>query len=177
MMGSRERGVSICFTTWSADADRFGTLNEIASPIVPTGTIRVTLAGEVWPAVVQFASAGVSRSGGCDGRCRLLAEAELGPVAPHPMEDDGELARNRHAGPRHATVFGDLHPPGAQARPFARARQQGMGRLVECSTGQFVAAAADLALDVGLARLVARRCQAQDAPRRSGTVGTAPAHR
>ena len=63
MMGSGERGVSICFTTWSADADRFGSLNEIASPIVPTGTIRVTLAGEVWPAVVPFDRAGVSGLG------------------------------------------------------------------------------------------------------------------
>ncbi|SFH16719.1 hypothetical protein SAMN05192565_1771, partial [Methylobacterium gossipiicola] len=36
------------------------TLNEIAPPIVPTGTIRVTLAGEVWPAVVPFDWAGVS---------------------------------------------------------------------------------------------------------------------
>ena len=114
MMGSGERGVSICFTTWSADADRFGTVNEIASPIVPTGTIRVTLAGEVWPAVVQFASAGVSRSGSCNGQCRRLAKAELGSVAPHPLENDGELARDGHAGPRHATMLGDLHAPGAQ---------------------------------------------------------------
>ena len=120
MMGSGERGVSICFTTWTAGAGRFETLNEIASPIVPTGTIRVTLAGEVWPAVVPFDRAGVSgSSGGRDGRRRLLAKAELGPVAPHPVQNDGELARDGHAGPCHATMLGDLHPPGAQARPFA----------------------------------------------------------
>ena len=95
MMGSGERSVSICFTTWSADADRFGTLNEIASPIVPTGTIRVTLAGEVWPAVVLFDRAGVSGSReGSDGGCRLLAKAELSPVVPHPVQNDGELARD-----------------------------------------------------------------------------------
>ena len=115
MMGSGERRVSICFTTWSATADRLGTLNEIASPIVPTGTIRVTLAGEVWPAVVQFDQTGVCRLGGRDGSRRLLAEAELGLVAPHPVQDDSELARDRHTGPRHASVLGDLHAPGAQA--------------------------------------------------------------
>lgn len=120
MMGSGERGVSICFTTWTAGAGRFETLNEIASPIVPTGTIRVTLAGEVWPAVVLFDRAGVSgSSGGRDRRCRRLAKAELGLVAPHPVQNDGELACDGHASPRHATMLGNLHPPGAQARPFA----------------------------------------------------------
>jgi hypothetical protein len=133
MMGSGEQGVSICFTTWSADADRFGTLNEIASPIVPTGTIRVTLAGEVWPGVVPFDGAGVSRScEGSDGGRRLLAKAELSPVAPHPVQDDGELARDRHAGPRHATMLGNLHVPGTQARLFAATRQ----RSVNCRYGR-----------------------------------------
>ena len=119
MMGSGEQGVSICFTTWPACADRLGALNEIASPIVPTGTIRITLAGEVWP-VVWFDQTGVSRLGGRDGHHWLLAEAELGLVAPHPVQDNGELARDRYAGTRHAPGLGDLHAPGAQARPFAR---------------------------------------------------------
>lgn len=61
----------------------------------------------------------------------------------------------------HAPCLGGLHPPGAQARPFACAYQRAMGRLVERRAGQFVAAAADLADDVGLARLVAGRCQAE----------------
>lgn len=145
-MGSGERGVSFCFTTWTAGAGRFETLNGIASPIVPTGTIRVTLAGDVWRARVWFASAGVSGScEGSDGGHRLLAEAERGLVAPHPV----------------------------QARPFARARQQGMGRLVERGAGQLVAAAADLALDIGLARLIAGRCQTKmrtDIPRVPGPL-------
>jgi hypothetical protein len=52
MMGSGERNVSICFATLRAGARRLETLNEIASPIVPTGTIWFTLAGEfcVWSA-------------------------------------------------------------------------------------------------------------------------------
>ena len=45
MMGSGERGVSICFTTLQACALRLWTLNEIAWPIVPTGTIRFALSG------------------------------------------------------------------------------------------------------------------------------------
>jgi hypothetical protein len=79
MMGSAGRGVSICFTTLRALALRFGTLNEIASPIVPTGTIRFTLSGE-------FVC--LALPSGCD-RAGLLAEAELGSVAPHAVEDDG----------------------------------------------------------------------------------------
>jgi hypothetical protein len=120
MMGSGEQGVSICFTTWSADADRFRSLNEIASLIVPTGAIWITLADEVWPAVVLFDRAGVSgSSGGRDRRCRRLAKAELGLVALHPVQNDSELAYDGHASPRHATMLGNLHPPGPQARPFA----------------------------------------------------------
>ena len=38
MMGSEEQNVSICFTTLPACARRLRTLNEIALPIVPTGT-------------------------------------------------------------------------------------------------------------------------------------------
>ena len=37
-MGSEEQNVSICFTTLPAYAGRLRTLNEIALPIVPTGT-------------------------------------------------------------------------------------------------------------------------------------------
>ena len=40
MMGSGERGVSICFTTLPAFARRLWTLNEIV-PVVPTGTIGI----------------------------------------------------------------------------------------------------------------------------------------
>src|SRR3546814_1763463 len=46
MMGSGERGASICFTTLRANARRLWTLNEVAWPVVPTGTIRFTLSGK-----------------------------------------------------------------------------------------------------------------------------------
>ena len=45
MMGSGERDVSICFTTFRVFARRLWTLNEIALPIVPTGTIGIHLLG------------------------------------------------------------------------------------------------------------------------------------
>ena len=44
--GVREQGVSICSTTLRGNARRLWTLNEIALPIVPTGTIRITLSGD-----------------------------------------------------------------------------------------------------------------------------------
>jgi hypothetical protein len=44
IMGSGEQSVSICFTTLQIlSICRFETLNEIALPIVPTGTIQFTL--------------------------------------------------------------------------------------------------------------------------------------
>ena len=45
MMGSGGRGVPICFTALRAAACRSGTLNGIASPLVPMGTIRATPSG------------------------------------------------------------------------------------------------------------------------------------
>jgi hypothetical protein len=46
-MGLEERGASICFTTLPSCAGGFWTLNEIALPIVPTGTISFTLTGKM----------------------------------------------------------------------------------------------------------------------------------
>ena len=43
----------------------------------------------------------------------FLAEPELGFVAPHPVEDHGELTGDRDAGAGHAAMRGP------QARPFA----------------------------------------------------------
>jgi hypothetical protein len=39
---------------------------------------------------------------------RLLAEPELGLVAPHTMEHHGELAGDRDASAGHAAMLGDL---------------------------------------------------------------------
>src|SRR5215203_6987356 len=155
MMGSGELGVSICSTTLRL-ARRLWTLNEIAAPIVPRGTIRFALSGKF--AVTASCRLGAPERDGCT---RLLAEAEFSAVAPHAVEDDRELAGDRYTGARHTSRLSDLHAPGPQARPFPAANQQGMGRLIERGAGELVAAAADLTLDVGLARLVARRGQAK----------------
>ncbi len=66
-----------------------------------------------------------------------------------------------HIGSRHAAPLRYLHAPGPQRGPFRAADQQRVGRFVECRAGQLVAAAADPALHVGLAGLVASRRQAE----------------
>jgi hypothetical protein len=111
MMGSERRGVSICFTTLRAFAGRFEVLNEIALPIVPKGTIRIALSSECLVFLPPF----LLGLGGQSDRRRggLLAETEFDAVGPHAMQNDGEFARHRHTGARHATMFGDLHAPGA----------------------------------------------------------------
>lgn len=123
-------------------------LNEIASPIVPAGTIRFSLAGDVWPDPT-----GVPPS--CRGRYRRFAEADRSLVPPHRVQDDRQLPGDRRTGAGHAAMLRYLQTPGTQARPFTAAHQQGVGSLVERGAGQFVAAAADFALDIGLARLTA----------------------
>src|SRR3954447_16007698 len=140
MMGSDERGVSICPTTLRLRR-RLMALNEIASPIVPAGTIRFTPAGEVWPA-----PAGVPPL--CSGRDRRLAEAERGLIPPHRVQHNRQFAGDRHASTGHAAMLGYLQAPGTQARPVAAAHQQAIGGFVERGAGEFVTAAADLARDV-----------------------------
>jgi hypothetical protein len=130
MMGSGGRDVSLCFTTLRAFALRFGTLSEIASPIVPTGTIRFALLGEFVVSVRPPCSSG--REGGAG----LPAEAELGPVALHAIRATATRAR-------HASRLGDFHAPSAQGRPLATAHEQRMGRLVERGAGELIPAAAD----------------------------------
>ena len=112
MMGSGERGVSI-FPRPCELARRLWTLNEIAAPIVPTGTIRFALSGKL--AVTASSRLGAPERDGCT---RLLAEAELSAVAPHAVEDDRELAGDRNTGARHTSRLGDLHARGPQDRPF-----------------------------------------------------------
>ncbi|ESZ00016.1 hypothetical protein X736_33255 [Mesorhizobium sp. L2C089B000] len=45
----------------------------------------------------------------------FLAKAERGRIAPHAMQDDGELAGNRDPGYRHTARFGDIHAPCPEA--------------------------------------------------------------
>jgi hypothetical protein len=55
MMGLGERGVPICITTLRAPTGRIETLNGIALPFVPAGTIWFTLAGGILVAVFILA--------------------------------------------------------------------------------------------------------------------------
>lgn len=103
----------------------------------------------------------------------LLSKAELGRVGPHAMQDDGELAGDCYPGPRHAAAFGNVHAQGAQARPFLRAHEQRMRRLIEGGVGEFVAAAADLCLGCWSHRTGSAPAAAPDAlppPARSRTT-------
>jgi site-specific DNA recombinase len=104
-----------------------------------------------------------------DDAVRVVFRVDPGPsgpseprrVLPHCPTRPGELARDRDAGSRHAPPFGHLHAPGAQGRPPSAADQQRVRRLVERGSGELVAAAADPALHVRLAGLVALRGQAE----------------
>jgi hypothetical protein len=129
-MGSEERGVSIYFATLRACAHRFEVLNEIALPLVPTGTVRFTHAGEFLSGSPPLTVC--SGCGAASRRDRLFAEVELGAVAPHAMQDDGELAGDRDAGAGQAAALGDLQTPGAQAGPFTAGF--GTGWTPACST-------------------------------------------
>src|SRR3954471_2833707 len=99
MMGSGRQGVPICFTTLRAFALRLWTLNEIVLPIVPTGTIRFTRAGEI----CQCARP----PSGCCFQAALPAEPELGFVTPHAVENDSELASNGNTSASHAARLGN----------------------------------------------------------------------
>jgi len=50
-------------------------------------------------------------------RADWFAEAELGPVDPHSVEDSPELTRESNLGPLRAPALGDGHCPGLEPRP------------------------------------------------------------
>ena len=58
------------------------------------------------------------------------AEPKVGTIAPHPVQDHGQLSGYGNARPRHAAMLGDLHAPGPQAGPFLAAHEQRVGGLV-----------------------------------------------
>ena len=119
---------------------------EIAAPIVPAGTSRFTPSGEL---VLVRLKLSISGHG-------LLAEAEVGGVDPHPVENHGELSGDRDLGFGHAAAPGNgqarrcgvrgLRSParGAQRRPLAAAHQERVRGLDPAGSGagsaEFVAA-------------------------------------
>src|SRR5215203_6542977 len=67
-------------------------------------------------------------SSGCLGR----RPPEVGPISPHPMKYDGELARDSHDRLLHAPALRYAHAPGLECTPAtARAGQQHERGLVE----------------------------------------------
>ena len=107
MMGSGEQGVSICFTTLrtfrpqalGSQRDHLAHRSHGNDPVHPLGQIGVV--------VFSFVSGG-GEAGFTSG---LLAEAEFRLVAPHAVQDDGELARDSDTCPCHAATLGDAEQP------------------------------------------------------------------
>src|SRR5690349_15008642 len=67
----------------------------------------------------------------CSSSSNLLVvrPVELGPVDPHAVQDDCELARNGNLGLAQPVAFGEPRAPSLQRRPFRYAGQQYAGRL------------------------------------------------
>jgi hypothetical protein len=174
MMGSEEQNVPICFTTLPACARRLRTLNEIALPIVPLGTTPSARAdsNSSWiPLPFMRSRRSSSRR---PRRRRFLSRAGTRHHRPTSYEDGREFAGDRDPGSRQAATLGDLHAPGAQARPFLAANQQRMRGLIKSRARQFVAASTDPHLDIRFARLIASRGQTQVSADISRQGGPAP---
>src|SRR4029453_7074757 len=56
----------------------------------------------------------------------LLRPVELGPVDPHAMQNDCELARDRDLGLAEPVALDELHSPGLHGGPFRNAGQQNL---------------------------------------------------
>src|SRR3954453_18473838 len=78
-----------------------------AAPVPASRRRDLGGAGPTRPAPNSLASPLVSRSRGR----RLLAEADLAPVDPEPMEDGRQLARQRDLRPPHAAPLPPPHRP------------------------------------------------------------------
>lgn len=61
---------------------------------------------------------------------RRFGLAEGGAVGPHAVQDDRELAGDRHLGAPHVAALGDAQTPGLQGRPGTAAAKQRVGGLL-----------------------------------------------
>src|SRR5271166_5570459 len=80
--------------------------------------------------------------------------AKIGSINPHAMQDNRELACERHLGELCPAPLRDPHRPAPKPRP-APMMHENMGCLIECRSHHFVTAAADMAVIVNLPRAVA----------------------
>ena len=164
MMGSGGRGVSICFTTLRAcrlqvrdsQRDRLAHRPHGNDPVRPLGRVRGV------GSLLRFRPPRRRTPGSLPKRnsvpslhmrCRMTASLRA-------------TATRARAMPRRLAIF---MPQARRLDHLRAAHQQRMGRLVERGAGELVAAAADPALDVGLAGLVARAASGRDARRRRAT--------
>ena len=162
MMGSGGRGVSICPRPFGLGPKVQGSQRDR----------RAHRPGREAP-LHPFGRTGATRPAFSVSGQGLLAEAEVGAVEPHAVQDDGELSGSPAGpwgprsptgcdlGPGHAAPLGDSQSPDAQGRPFLAAHRERVRRLVECGSGELVAAAADLADNIRLAGLVSAGRQAE----------------
>ena len=89
-------------------APRIRTLNEVIPPIVPMGTTATRLFRRD---LVCVSSCCCERQRDIRQARGRLAPAELGVVAPHTMQDDGQLAGHGDTGLGHAAALGNAHSP------------------------------------------------------------------
>jgi site-specific DNA recombinase len=131
--------------------------------------VRDRLEAADWSTMREIICTLVRRIEVADDAVRVVFRVDPGPSGPpqplrrlpHCPTRGRELTGDRDASTRHAATPGDPHAPGAQGRPLPAADQQRVGGLVQGRPGELVAAAADPALHVGLAGLVALRRQAE----------------
>ena len=102
------------------------------------------------------------------GSRRVLAPDELRPVRPDAVEHGGELARQRHLRPPHASPLGDVQRPALERAEPGHACQQCVGCVVQRRAHAGVADPRDPAGHVGFAGLVALGRQAKEGADRLG---------
>src|SRR4051794_36848783 len=89
----------------------------------------------------------------------VAAPPKLAAIRPHAMQDDRELACHRHCRAAQASPFGNCRSPGLQCRPSCNPGQQAMRGDEQSFPCEPVAALADRAVAIDLARGVFARCQ------------------
>ena len=71
------------------------------------------------------------------------------------MQDHRKFAGDCNACSRHSAALCNGHAPSPEVGPFLRTHEQRMGRFVKRGSFDLVTTSADLALDIGLAGLIA----------------------
>src|SRR5918993_1139722 len=90
----------------------------------------------------------------CSGRGGLLAPAKFAAIAPHPVQDDSELARHCYPGTLEALALGQADAPGLEVGPARGTGQDHGCGLIEQCAHHGVAGSGDVARAVDLAGLV-----------------------